>query len=290
MISIILPVYKEPYLNKTIASILRNAVGEIEIIVVLDGYRSEVPIIKSSRVRVIYQEHKGMRGAYNTGFANAKGKYIMKLDAHCAVAKGFDEVLKKDCKKNWIMVPRRYSLDEVNWKRREDKPFWDYHYLSFPASSDQTYGYSMQVFASFYKNSKEIDDTMTIQGSGWIANRKYFMEHVGLLDDSLDTYGTFAQDQQEICLKYWLGGGEVKINKNTWYAHLSKRGYHYKKGVFTREHKKDKYRIHGDEWGTKHWMNNEEPDMIHPFSWLVKKFWPIKGWPDNWEEIWRKHT
>jgi len=36
-------------------------------------------------------------------------------------------------------------------------------------------------------------------------------------------------------------------------------------------------------------MNNEEPNMIHSFSWYINKFWPIPTWPDNWQEVWDKH-
>ncbi|MFA5036105.1 MAG: glycosyltransferase family 2 protein [Candidatus Izemoplasmatales bacterium] len=286
-LSIVLPAYREPHLNKTIKSILDNATGEIEIIPVIDGYLPEEPFIDDPRVKpILLGENKGMRGAMNAGFEQATGKYLMKLDSHCIVDKGFDEILIEDCKDNWLLVPRRYSLDEKTWTRSETRPIFDYHYLSFPGTNDLTYGYSLQVVAWQRKVSlPEIDDIMTFQGSCWFANRDYFMKHVGYLDDRLETYGTFAQDQQEIGLKYWLGGGEVKVDKRTWYAHLSKRGHHYASGAFSRKHKKDQAMFNGNEWGTKHWMNNEEPNM-KPFEWWVSKFSPIPTWPDNWKEVW----
>jgi len=285
MISIIIPAYREPYLNKTIDSLLSNAEGEIEIIPVIDNYTPDEPIREDPRVKPIYlSENKGMRGAMNEGMKVATGEFLMKIDAHCSIAKGFDKILTNDCKENWLMVPRRYSLNEITWE--EVAPTVDYHYLIFPEAADSSYGRSMQV-ASWRgkRNELEIDDIMTFQGSCWIANRKYFMEHVGFLDDSLETYGPFAQDQQEMGLKYWLGGGEVKVNKKTWYAHLFKKGRHYSAGRFSRKHKKDIYHVRGNTWGTKHWMNDEEPNMIHPFSWFVEKFWPIPTWPDNWKDL-----
>ena len=277
-VSIILPTYREPHLNKTIESLLENAVGEIEIIPVIDCYELEEPIIEDARVKpIILEKNLGMRGAINAGLEKATGEFIMKIDAHCSIAKGFDEVLKRDCKENWLMIPRRYALDEETWK--ENPPINDYHYLIFPESADDSYGYSMQVTGwRNKKNDIEIDDVMTFQGSCWFANRKYFMEHVGFLDDRLETYGTFAQDQQEIGLKYWLYGGEIKVNKRTWYAHLFKQKRHYASGQYSRKHKKDKYHISGNEWGTKHWVNNEK------FEWYINKFKP-QTWPENWRQI-----
>ncbi len=290
MLSIFIPTYHDPYLQKTIDSLLTNAEGDIEVVAVLDGFTPEIPIKEDKRVKIItLSENKGMRGAINAGLAKTQGEFVMKCDSHCIFAPGYDKVLTKDCAENWIMIPRRYRLHEATWTKVS--PIVDYHYLTFPEESDQHYGYSLQVAAWPRRRIDDvlIDDVMTFQGSCWVANKKYFMEHVGYMDDRLTTYGTFAQDQQEIGLKYWLNGGEVKVNKKTWYAHLSKRGYHYDKGVFSRLHKRDKYHISGNNWGTKHWMNNEEPNMKHTFTWFVEKFWPIPTWPDNWQEIWANH-
>src|SRR3990167_4828259 len=100
----------------------------------------------------------------------------MKMDAHCIVAPEYDRVLTEECGENQLMVPRRYSLHEETWTRDDSKPYWDYHYLSFPEASDQTYGYAIQVQGWNKRTIFEVDDTMTYQGSGWVANRKYFME------------------------------------------------------------------------------------------------------------------
>lgn len=267
-LSIVIPYYKEPYLEKTIQSLKDNATGSIEILA-MEG-------------------SKGMRAALNAGFAQATGDYLMKMDAHCAVSKGFDQILIADCAENWLMIPRRYSLKETTWDRDRSWPVRDYHYLSFPEAAQKSYGYAFQVANWPKKNNLEIDDTMAFQGSCWLANRKYFMDHVGFLDDRPETYGSFTQDQQEVGLKYWLGDGEVKVSKKTWYAHLQKRGYHYGSGVFSHRYKKNSQVIKSNEWATTHWMNNEEPGMDHKFEWLVNKFWPIPTWPEDWREKWQQ--
>ena len=282
MVSAIIPVYKEPYLNKTIQSLLDNAGGEIEIIPVFDGVEPEEQLIDDPRVKPVFVEHRGMRAAINAGIFVAEGEWIMKTDAHCAFAEGWDTQLVLGSQPDWLMVPRRYSLAEETWDRAEGRPMVDYHFLSFPGDTTRSapeYGYSFQVMNTVDRKDKFIDDVMCFQGSCWFADKSYFMEHIFPLDDL--HYGTFAQEQQEIGLKYWLGGGAVKVNKNTWYAHLSKRKKHYDVGGFSIEHKRAEDLAHYNEWATEHWMGNEEPNMVHPFSWLVEKFKP-QGWPDNW--------
>jgi hypothetical protein len=134
-----------------------------------------------------------------------------------------------------------------------------------------------------------IDDLMTFQGSCWFAHRKYFMHRVGFLDGREETYNGFAQEPIEIGMKYWLGGGKIKVIKKTWYAHLSKRKFHYAQRLFTRRYKKPKDVIATYNWVAKHWMNNEEPNMEHKFDWFINKFWPIPEWPNNWEEVWKSY-
>lgn len=288
VLSIIIPAHKEPYLNKTIDSLLDNST-DVEIIPVLDGWIPEEPIRVDRRVKTItLDECHGMRGAINAGISVATGKFLSKMDAHCAVAPGFDKVLTDDCAEDWLIIPRRYSLHEATWSRNESRPVRDYHYLFFPSLSNVGYGYTLLIQDWFRRGRGGIliDNLMTFQGSCWVANRKYFMKHIGLLDDRPETYGSFTQDQLEVGLKYWLGGGQVKVNKKTWYAHLQKCGHHYQAGTFSHGYKKTKQVIKSNEWATKHWMNDEEPNMIHKFEWLIEKFWPVPTWPED-RNLWR---
>lgn len=287
MISIIIPAFKEPFLVKTIQSILDNAVGEIEIFVNIDDGVSVSSSIKDSRVKFNYPSSPlGMRGGVNKGLAKAKGKYIMKCDAHCLFAPGFDKVLSENIEDDWLVIPRRYSLDDITWTRSTKRPIWDYHHLTFPTAT-KAYGTNLAICNWESRNRDrrdpkfDIDDTMTFQGSCWFANRKYFMKHVGFLDDRNRTYGGFANEPQEIGLKYWLGGGKNKVVKKTWYAHLSKQPRHYKAGMFSGAYKRNPNTAKGHTWSARHWLNNRERGMIYPFSWLVEKFWPVPTWPED---------
>ena len=287
MVSVIIPTYGDPFLQKTIDSLLTSAAGTIEIIPVLDGYTPQPAIRSHPRVKPVpLPKNTGLRGAINAGLAASRGKYIMKCDAHCIFAPRFDTIMSEYCDENWLMIPRRFSLRETTWQPNGHRPVKDYHYLAYPTHS-ALYGTNIsnqdwpEQTARKSNPKYDIDDTMTFQGSCWFAHKNYFMKRVGFLDNRQETYGPWADDVQEIGLKYWLGGGANKVIKKTWYAHLSKRSHHYKSGLFSRQYKINPAAQLGHTWSTRHWLRNEEPNMIHPFSWLVEKFWPVPTWPED---------
>ena len=275
MLSILIPSFDEPYLQATIDSLKTNAVGEIEIIPVLD----RVPF------------NFGMRYCINKGLAQAKGEYIMKVDAHCSFAPGFDKVLIDSCQENWLMIPRRYSLDEVNWTKNETRPIRDYHFLSYPFGHESNYTvgiFSWDWLARGKARSDpkyNIDDTMTFQGSCWLANRKYFMQHVGLLNGRKKFYGKFAAEQLEIGLKYWLNDGEVKVNKNTWYAHLHKGERYGRMYWMSRTENRESYK-----YAYKHWIIDNNDFIISLFEKFNQDLM-MPGWPKDFKEkLWKQKT
>lgn len=275
-LSVIMPVRAEPFMQKTIDSLLAASFlgKDLEVIVVLDGPDEPWPLEDpNGRVKVIrFAEPRGMRQAVNAGVAHARGRYIMKVDAHCAFALGFDATMLLGCPPGCLMIPRRFALDDEIWGKKAGKPPRDYHYLSYEKPM------SPQHYRPEGCDLRLMDDTMVFQGSCWMADAAYFSRRVGTLDDKQETYGPFAAEQIEIGLKYWLGGGRVMVNKRTWYAHLFKMARHYATGQFERKRSSD------DEnwaWVTRHWRNDEEPGMIYPFSWLLEKFWPVPGWPKD---------
>lgn len=282
-VSVLVPSRNERFLPQTIADVLRNATGEIEVIAVLDGY--DAPLPDDPRLIVLRRPVSlGMRAAINSAAAIARGKYLLKCDAHCAFQEGFDEVLKADCDDNWIVIPRRDRLDAENWTLQQTgKPPVDLHYLSCPITNRD--GYSMHGVIWPERDKillhESLSDTMSFQGSCWFMSRRHFdwlggMSEVG--------YGTFCQEPQEIGNKTWLGGGRVVVNKRTTYLHLHKgkqygRGYHQDRGEI----------IRGHTWAGHYWMNNQWPAHIHDIEWLVDKFAPVPTWPEHWEML-RDHA
>lgn len=218
LLSVIIPSWKDPYLQKTINSLIENSeLGEeLEIIAVLDGYWPEPQLEDHPRLRVLHLgKNRGMRGAINAGVAISQGEYLMRTDEHCLFAPGYDRILLERFKDNWIVYPRRYYLDPEKWEVM-DKGFNDYNKLII----DQNHG----KFAGLNWKSREnerkekmIDESMAMQGSCWLMKRSWWDKVIKELQT--DGYGPLYQDSHEMVFKTWQAGGRLMVNKNTWYAH-----------------------------------------------------------------------
>lgn len=277
LVSVIMPSNKERYLQRTIEDVFAKASGPIEIIVTLDGYWPEPPIPDRTNLHLIHwSDVRGMRPAINAAAALAKGKYILKCDAHCMFAQGFDEVLKADCDSNWVVVPRRRSLDVEKWDIIPKSPV-DYHYLCYPYREGHDVGMHGEVWKERARARADIliDDEMSSQGSCWFMHREYFDRFGG---ESLEGYGNFVQEFQQIGNRTWLSGGRVVVNKKTWYAHWHK-GPNVGRGYFIDK----RQMIRGTKWSADYWMGNKMPNRIHDLDWLIDKFSPVPTWPDNWK-------
>lgn len=221
--SIVIPSRNEKYLQKTVQHLLKTTRGPFEILITLDGYWPKVEeIVLDSRVHYIHiPEPKGMRNAINMAVSASRGEYILKTDAHCMFAEGYDEVLKADIGEDWVVVPRRLRLDPEKWELIQDhRPPIDYMVLDGDLKGQENRAKNLIT-----DTLPAIDDLMTSQGSCWFMKHTYF-NYLELLDE--ETYGPFYKEMQEIGLKCWLSGGQMKVNKNTWYAHWHKtegRGY-----------------------------------------------------------------
>ena len=282
-VSVIIPARNEQFLSPTVDDVVAKAAGDVEVIVHLDGYWPDPPLKEYPNVHIIHRSKSvGMRPGINAAAAVATGDYLMKLDAHCMLDEGFDEVLQAECDGDWIVVPRRYSLDPENWERRPKTPI-DYHYLSYPLNDKEDGALHGRVWRERARERIDIpiDDEMTSQGSCWFMSREHW-ERLGGLE--IYGYGDFIQEFQELGMKTWLGGGQVKVNKRTWYAHLHK-GKKYGRGYFVR---RGSWHA-GSIYSTDIWLNNRWEGRVHDFNWLIRKFYPVPTWPENWEEELWKH-
>jgi glycosyltransferase involved in cell wall biosynthesis len=244
-LSVVIPSFKDPYLQKTIDSLINNSeLGDkLEIIPVLDGYWPEIPLKDDDRVRVLHLgTNVGMRSAINAGVRISRGKFIMRTDEHCDFEKGFDKEMIETCPPNGIITGVRYYLDPVNWVRMDKEPVI-YEKLAVQTIEDT------KKFCGFPWPERDIerkdipiDETMAMQGSVWVMPREWWNK-IGELDNK---YGSHYQDQHEMIFKTWKLGGKMMINKNKWYAHR-----HHK---FPRTHQvshgrmKQYSQIFYDEW------------------------------------------
>lgn len=109
IVSIIIPAYNaEKYLKETVGSALASSYPFLEIIIVDDGSTDRTQEVleaisqEHSQVRVFQQKNQGVSVARNFGVANAKGKYLLLLDADDLISvdyiKKAVEILEQDQK------------------------------------------------------------------------------------------------------------------------------------------------------------------------------------------------
>src|SRR5574341_362344 len=174
-LSVIIPARNERFLARTIDDILTNAAGEIEIFAVLDGWWPDPPLKNDKRLQVIHwSTPRGMRAAVNTGAALARGEWLMKCDAHCAFAPGFDVAMTSDLADNEIGVPRRFSLDADGWKPQKEPV--DSEHFFWPWAHPDDLGLHARVWLERGRARRDIliDDDMTFQGSCWVMATEHF--------------------------------------------------------------------------------------------------------------------
>lgn len=270
-VSIIIPSRNEKHLNRTILDIQTKATGSIEIIVVVEGQPVPLPI--PDVIYIYNPEAIGMKYAINQAAAIAKGKYLMKIDAHCIVAPGFDRQLIADHQPDWIQVPRRYSLLEKEWRSDFNDPI-DYEYYVFPLKYPfpSLHGLRWKE-RSIERKDILIDDILTFQGSFWFMTRDHWNKHDFMHDEGYNEL--HAQEAAYLGNATWLSGGRVVVNKKTWYSHLYKtkeigRGYR-----MNTEAQRECYK-----YSYKHWVQDNKEGFIA----LIERFWPVPGWPVNWKE------
>jgi glycosyltransferase involved in cell wall biosynthesis len=280
VISVIIPSRQETFLAATVEDLLEKAMRDIEVIVVLDGPCEDPGLPDDSRVRVIrHSKPLGMRACINDGVAIAEGEYLMKCDAHCIFAYDFDRFLVDYTEDNWLVIPRRWSIDGENWVVNDQRSFVDYEHFNYPHYKPPHIGlYTVRWHKRRDKHlgssHHKIDDNMAFQGSCWLTTADHFRNVIGRLDE--EYFGMWAGEPQEMGLKTWLSGGRVVVNKFTWYAHLHK-GRHYK------TYNKNRTDISvGMARVVDYWMNNKWEGRANYFEWLVDKFWPIPTWPEDW--------
>jgi hypothetical protein len=280
MVSIIIPSRTEKFLNNTIQSVLDNATGEIEVIPILDGYDEFPQKSEDLRVKYISLPNNGMmqkRQGVNAGVSIAKGEYIMCLDAHCMVGKGFDEILSKDCDDNLIVVPRRYKLDGFKWEVQNDQPPVDYEYWmwKYLIGGEGSHGFPELHDYRWDERQTErkdilIDDKLTMQASCWFMKKSYF-QRMGFM--KVNGYTGWGQEAEELCLSTWTTGGRVVVNKNTWYAHLYKGKAHGRMYFMSKNQRNES--IH---YSYNYWVKEHKNEFIK----VIDKFMPIPNWPANW--------
>ena len=306
-LSVIIPARCEEWLNRTVADVLAHAKADTEIIVILDGAWPNEPIEQHEHVHVAYVPASiGQRAATNLGARISTADYVMKLDAHCSVAEGFDVELIRAAKElgpDVTQIPAQHNLHvfdrvcqgcgrrdyqgptdvpcvacgETNWRKevvwnakRRRTEFWH-------LDADLRFQYGAGEYQKSDAAKGEIADVMTSLGACVFLSRDFYWK-LGGFDESIGSWGQFGQ---ELACKTWLSGGRHVVNKRTWFSHCFRTqghdfGFPYPISGVEQEHARQRSR--------EIWLKDQWPGAVRPLRWLVDKFWPVPGWTEEQRE------
>ena len=303
-LSVLIPARSEMFLARTIQDVLEHAESDIEIISVLDGAWANPGVPDHPRVTLVHHATPiGQRAATNEAARLASGEYVMKVDAHCSFNQGFDVKLMADMQPDWTIVPIMRNLHVFDWicedgHRRYQGPSgpcaecgkpttMDIVWIAKPSPQSKSYCFDatphFQYFGEFSKRPEgkgDFTETMSLQGSCWMLTKDKYFE----LEVCDESWGFWGSQGIEVACKTWLSGGQVIVNHKTWYAHCFRTsggdfGFPYSLSGSQVEHAKTRAR--------ELFFENKWSKQVRPLSWLVEKFWPVKGWSD--EDLARVH-
>jgi len=268
-VAVIIPSRNEPYLVKTVIDLIENALGEIEIWVVLDAWdndiNKQIPEIKAlkkqdSRINIIENEvPKGLRWGMNKPASITDAKYVFKVDAHMSFSFGYDLALKNHCDEKTVCIPRLRSLHPETWT--PGNRFLDYTRF--------TRDFKMAYWMDFDKRTADNDtpEILCAVGCSWFCETQWWKD-IGGQDESL---GLWGQSWIEVGLKTWFNGGRQILVKSAINNHYFRKKFPYKlNGNHVKKTKEDTKNL---------WKDHPKLD------WLLDKFNPVPGWHDVKENI-----
>ncbi len=298
-LSILIPARCEEFLGRTIQDLLEHTSDKTEIIAILDGYLPDPPLeITDPRVTIIYNPVSiGQRAATNQAARLAKGKYLIKLDAHVAVDEDFDTKMIDGMKKlgdDVTLIPIMRNLHVFNWvcpdgHERYQGPSGPCKDCNKPTTKDvvwipktnpssKSYRFDKTMHFQYYgeyKHTQEYKDaeksgfteSMSIQGSCFMCTKEKYFE-LGLCGEDFHSWG---QQGVEVACKTWLSGGKVMVNHNTWYAHC----FRTQGGDFSFPYKNPQSKVNENrEISRELFQRDKWPKATRKFQWLLDKFNP----------------
>lgn len=295
-LSVIIPARNEIFLKRTVHEVLEKSGPETECIVILDGDWPTEPLPQHERLSVIFHAKSiGQRAAINEGVKVSKAQYIMKLDAHCTLDRGFDKKLiasAQELGREVLQVPLQYNLHafdwvcpeghrryqspsgpcmecgketirDIIWRKRESRKTWAWRF-----DKDLHFQYWREYEK---KHPEQYVETMCILGACFFMDRNWYWE-LGGCDEQ---HGSWGQQGVEMSCKAWLAGGRVICNKKTWFSHMFRtQGGDFSFPYPIEGKEQDKARLYSRDL----WRNGKYSKAIHDLDWLVKKFNP--PWQD----------
>lgn len=287
------------FLDLTVENLLKNIRGNTEIIVVLDGYWTDTGVPDAPNVTVVHhKEAIGQRAAQNEGARISQAKYIMKLDAHCVVDEGFDVKMMEamDGHDNWTMVPMMYNLHAFDWVCPEGHRIYQGPtpkdgclQCKKPMTREIIFQPRWGRKSTFYRFDKtlhfqywgdfnnrpegkpDIAPTLSLQGSCFMLTRERYFA----LEVADERHGSWGQQGVEVACKTWLSGGEVMVNKKTWYSHM----FRTQGGDFGFPYPNPQENIEkARKYSRELFIDGKWEKSVHNLQWLLDKFSPVPDW------------
>lgn len=241
LVSVLIPVAEADYDNaaKTITSVHDNAVGRIEVIANTDI------------------EHVGHRVMTNRMAAQAEGKYLLRLDAHCAMSPGWDARMKSSCDEKTVVAAIVDSLNTKTWRGSSV----DMGLIILSDVMDNTY----PPWKSLAQREIE-EPTMGLGGCNYMIQKDHYWYHEGC-DEEL---GIREAGGLEWALKAWLTGGQVIIRTDVVCCHLFRAPE-----IGVGDAVKD---CDATLMLAKRWAIGYGKGQIYGLYWLARKFEPWLNW------------
>lgn len=297
-LSILIPARREEWLGRTIDDVLAHAEADTEVIAVLDGDWPTEPLAQHPRVTIIRTPSAiGQRAAVNVAARISRARYVMKLDAHCGVAQGFDRALiaaAEELGPTVTQVPTQYNLHiwdwvcqcglrtyqgprpgkcvkcgrdeytrDVLWRRRESRKTTAWRF-------DSTMHFYYWTDYGRTRQHGDLPETMSCLGACWFLSRDRYWE----LDGMDEGHGSWGNMGTEVACKAWLSGGRLVTNKRTWFSHLFRTqpgfGFPYPMNGSDQERAR--------EYSRRLWIQNQWPKQVRPLSWIIQHFAPVPDW------------
>lgn len=184
-LSIVIPSLCEPYLSKTVEDIKRHAETNIEILVGDDAV-----------------EKLGQRVLTNKLVREARGKYIMKTDAHCSFSQGFDRKMLEEIDERTILAPLMGVLEPTSWTINGKK-------------MTSRYGFDTNFIMQYLPDTEDCE-TPCLQGSAFMISKENYFKW-GVDDESL---GSWGQQGTQLGILAYLNGGLCRTTRKAYYGHV----------------------------------------------------------------------
>ena len=288
------------FFAQTVENVLANIRGDTEVIAVCDGDWPVPGLRDHSRLNVIhFTDSVGQRAATNAGARLSQSKYLMKLDAHCAVSEGFDVRLMEPYEDGTLSgdvttIPRMYNLHAFDWvcedghnryqgppgpceecgKETIRKIVWAPRKARLTDFARFDNDMKFQYWRHYGKRPEAAGDYAEVLcsvGAAWLNTAERWWE-LGGLDER---HGSWGQCGVEVACKAWLSGGRQVVNKKAWFSHMFRTNNHgFGFPYPIRERDIEAARVHS----RRMWKGGEWEGTKRPLQWLVDKFAPVPDW------------